>query len=127
LGSGFAVADLEVQSQEEQGSLWHLRYPFAEGNEALIVATTRPETMLGDTAIAVHPKDERYQHLIGKEVELPLTGRTIPVIADEHVDPKFGSGCVKITPAHDFNDYAVGQRHNLRFRSSRAASRNQTP
>jgi valyl-tRNA synthetase len=108
-----AVADLEVQSQEEQGSLWHLRYPFAEGNEALIVATTRPETMLGDTAVAVHPKDERYQHLIGKEVELPLTGRTIPVIADEHVDPKFGSGCVKITPAHDFNDYAVGQRHNL--------------
>jgi len=108
-----AVADLEVQSQEENGSLWHLRYPFAEGNEALIVATTRPETMLGDTAIAVHPKDERYQHLIGKEVELPLTGRTIPVIADEHVDPKFGSGCVKITPAHDFNDYAVGQRHNL--------------
>ena len=108
-----AVADLEVQSQEEQGSLWHLRYPFAEGNEALIVATTRPETMLGDTAIAVHPKDERYQHLIGKEVELPLTGRTIPVIADEHVDPEFGSGCVKITPAHDFNDYEVGQRHNL--------------
>ncbi|HAI68994.1 MAG TPA: valine--tRNA ligase [Gammaproteobacteria bacterium] len=108
-----AVADLEVQSQEENGSLWHLRYPFAEGNEALIVATTRPETMLGDTAVAVHPKDERYQHLIGKEVELPLTGRTIPVIADEHVDPKFGSGCVKITPAHDFNDYAVGQRHNL--------------
>jgi len=108
-----AVADLEVQSQEENGSLWHLRYPFAEGNEALIVATTRPETMLGDTAVAVHPKDERYQHLIGKEVELPLTGRTIPVIADEHVDPEFGSGCVKITPAHDFNDYAVGQRHNL--------------
>jgi len=108
-----AVADLEVQSQEENGSLWHLRYPFAEGNEALIVATTRPETMLGDTAVAVQPKDERYQHLIGKEVELPLTGRTIPVIADEHVDPEFGSGCVKITPAHDFNDYAVGQRHNL--------------
>jgi valyl-tRNA synthetase len=108
-----AVSDLEVQSQEENGSMWHLRYPFVEGEGAVIVATTRPETMLGDTAIAVHPKDERYQDLIGKSVELPLTGRTIPVIADEYVDPEFGSGCVKITPAHDFNDYAVGQRHNL--------------
>jgi len=108
-----AVADLEVQSQEENGSMWHLRYPFADGEGALIVATTRPETLLGDAAVAVHPKDERYQALIGKTVELPLTGRTIPVIADEYVDPEFGSGCVKITPAHDFNDYAVGQRHNL--------------
>jgi valyl-tRNA synthetase len=108
-----AVSDLEVQSQEENGSLWHLRYPLADGSGHLVVATTRPETMLGDTAVAVHPKDERYQHLIGKKVELPLTGRTIPVVADEHVDPEFGSGCVKITPAHDFNDYEVGQRHNL--------------
>ncbi len=108
-----AVSDLEVQSQEENGSMWHLRYPFADGEGAVIVATTRPETMLGDAAVAVHPKDERYQSLIGKKVELPLTGRTIPVIADEYVDPEFGSGCVKITPAHDFNDYAVGQRHNL--------------
>ena len=108
-----AVADLEVQSQEENGFLWHLRYPFVEGDGAVIVATTRPETMLGDTAIAVHPKDERYQALIGKEVKLPLTERTLPVIADEYVDPEFGSGCVKITPAHDFNDYIVGQRHDL--------------
>jgi valyl-tRNA synthetase len=108
-----AVSDLEVQSQEENGSMWHLRYPFADGEGAVIVATTRPETMLGDAAVAVHPKDERYQSLIGKKVELPLTGRTIPVIADEYVDPEFGSGCVKITPAHDFNDYAVGQRHDL--------------
>ncbi|RKZ40081.1 MAG: valine--tRNA ligase, partial [Gammaproteobacteria bacterium] len=108
-----AVADLEVQSEEENGFLWHLRYPFVEGDGAVIVATTRPETMLGDTAIAVHPKDERYQALIGKEVKLPLTERTLPVIADEYVDPEFGSGCVKITPAHDFNDYIVGQRHDL--------------
>ena len=108
-----AVSDLEVQSQEENGSLWHLRYPLADGSGHLIVATTRPETMLGDTAVAVHPQDARYQHLIGKAVELPLTGRTITVIADNYVDPKFGSGCVKITPAHDFNDYAMGQRHNL--------------
>ncbi|MEN8215793.1 MAG: valine--tRNA ligase [Pseudomonadota bacterium] len=108
-----AVSDLEVQSQEENGSLWHLRYPLADGSGHLVVATTRPETMLGDTAVAVHPKDERYQHLIGKQVELPLTERTIPVVADEHVDPEFGSGCVKITPAHDFNDYEVGQRHKL--------------
>ncbi|RKZ74099.1 MAG: valine--tRNA ligase [Gammaproteobacteria bacterium] len=108
-----AVADLEVQSQEENGFLWHLRYPFVEGDGAVIVATTRPETMLGDTAIAVHPKDERYQTLIGKKVKLPLTERTLPVIADEYVDPEFGSGCVKITPAHDFNDYIVGQRHDL--------------
>ncbi|HDN25501.1 MAG TPA: valine--tRNA ligase, partial [Thioploca sp.] len=108
-----AVSDLEVQSQEENGFMWHLRYPFPDGNGEVVVATTRPETMLGDAAIAVHPKDERYQALIGKQVILPLTGRLIPVIADEYVDPEFGSGCVKITPAHDFNDYAVGQRHNL--------------
>jgi valyl-tRNA synthetase len=108
-----AVSDLEVVSQEENGSLWHLRYPLAEGTGYLDVATTRPETMLGDTAVAVHPQDERYQHLIGKQVTLPLTGRTIPIIADDHVDPQFGSGCVKITPAHDFNDYAIGQRHQL--------------
>jgi len=109
-----AVSDLEVQSQEENGSLWHLRYPLADGSGDLVVATTRPETMLGDTAVAVHSKDERYQKFIGKQIELPLTGRTIPVVADdEHVDPEFGSGCVKITPAHDFNDYELGLRHNL--------------
>lgn len=111
-----AVSDLEVINQEEQGSLWHLRYPLVEsvhGLDHLVVATTRPETMLGDAAIAVHPDDERYQALIGQQVQLPLTNRTIPVIADHYVDPAFGSGCVKITPAHDFNDYAVGQRHDL--------------
>jgi valyl-tRNA synthetase len=108
-----AISDLEVLSEEENGSLWHLRYPLAGGGGHLVVATTRPETMLGDAAVAVHPEDERYRHLIGKQVELPLTGRAIPIIADEYVDPAFGSGCVKITPAHDFNDYAVGQRHGL--------------
>jgi valyl-tRNA synthetase len=108
-----AVSDLEVISEEEQGSLWHLRYPLADGSGHLVVATTRPETMLGDTAVAVHPEDERYRHLIGREVILPRTGRTIPVIADDYVDPEFGSGCVKITPAHDFNDYAMGMRHDL--------------
>ena len=108
-----AVSDLEVVSEEEAGSLWHIRYPIAGSQEYLVVATTRPETMLGDTAVAVHPEDERYRHLIGKQVELPLTGRTIPVIADDYVDRSFGSGCVKITPAHDFNDYEVGKRHNL--------------
>ncbi|MBS0002066.1 MAG: valine--tRNA ligase [Thioalkalivibrio sp.] len=108
-----AVSDLEVLSEEEQGSLWHFRYPLADGAGHLVVATTRPETMLGDTAVAVHPEDERYRHLIGQQVELPLTGRTIPVVADDYVDPEFGSGCVKITPAHDFNDYAVGMRHDL--------------
>ncbi len=106
-----AVSDLEVVSEEEQGSLWHIRYPIAGTKDCLVVATTRPETMLGDSAVAVHPDDERYKHLIGKQVELPLTGRTIPVIADDYVDKEFGSGCVKITPAHDFNDYAVWQRH----------------
>ena len=108
-----AVSDLEVESHEEEGSLWHLRYPRSDGKGYIIVATTRPETMLGDTAVAVHPEDERYQDLIGKSVELPLTGRTIPVITDDYVDPEFGTGCVKITPAHDFNDYAMGQRHDL--------------
>jgi valyl-tRNA synthetase len=108
-----AVSDLEVISEEENGNLWHLRYPIAGTKGHLVVATTRPETMLGDTAVAVHPEDERYKHLIGKQVELPLTGRTIPVIADDYVDREFGSGCVKITPAHDFNDYEVGKRHGL--------------
>ena len=108
-----ALSDLEVLSEEEQGSLWHLRYPFSDGSGSLVVATTRPETMLGDAAVAVHPDDERFRLLIGKRIRLPLTGREIPVIADTYVDPAFGTGCVKITPAHDFNDYAVGQRHNL--------------
>ena len=108
-----ALSDLEVLSEEEQGHLWHLRYPLTDGSGQLVVATTRPETMLGDSAVAIHPEDERYKHLIGKTVTLPLTGREIPVIADDYVDPEFGSGCVKITPAHDFNDYAMGQRHQL--------------
>jgi len=108
-----AVSDLEVVSQEEDGSLWHMRYPLADGSGHLVVATTRPETMLGDTAVAVHPEDERYRHLVGRMVRLPLAERDIPIIADDYVDPAFGTGCVKITPAHDFNDYAVGQRHDL--------------
>jgi valyl-tRNA synthetase len=108
-----AISDLEVIAEEENGNLWHIRYPLADGSGHLIVATTRPETMLGDAAVAVHPEDERYKNLIGKQIDLPLTGRTIPIIADDYVDPEFGTGCVKITPAHDFNDYAVGQRHNL--------------
>jgi valyl-tRNA synthetase len=109
-----ALSDLEVLSTEERGKLWHLRYPVVgEPDTHLVVATTRPETMLGDTAVAVHPADERYRHLVGKQVALPLTDRTIPIIADEYVDPEFGTGCVKITPAHDFNDYEVGQRHGL--------------
>jgi valyl-tRNA synthetase len=110
---GTAVSDLEVESAEEEGRLWHIRYPRADGNGFVVVATTRPETMLGDVAVAVHPDDTRYRDLVGKEVTLPLTGRTIPVIADEYVDPEFGTGCVKITPAHDFNDWQVGQRHGL--------------
>lgn len=110
---GTAVSDLEVESMEEQGSMWHIRYPLADNpTEAVIVATTRPETLLGDAAVAVNPEDERYTHLIGKELILPLTGRTIPVIADEYVEKDFGTGCVKITPAHDFNDYEVGKRHD---------------
>ena len=106
-----ALSDLEVLSEEESGHLWHLRYPFSDGSGHLTVATTRPETMLGDSAVAVHPQDTRYRDLVGKEVDLPLTGRRIPVIADDYVDPEFGSGCVKITPAHDFNDYQVWLRH----------------
>ncbi|WP_296271218.1 valine--tRNA ligase [Pseudomonas sp. UBA6323] len=114
-----AISDLEVENHDEKGSLWNLRYPLAdgnkttEGNDYLIVATTRPETMLGDSAVAVHPEDERYKALIGSYVELPLLGRRIPIIADDYCDPEFGTGCVKITPAHDFNDYEVGKRHNL--------------
>jgi valyl-tRNA synthetase len=108
-----ALSDLEVVSEEEMGSLWHLRYPLVGSEGYLVVATTRPETMLGDAAVAVHPDDERYRHLIGRRLRLPLTTREIPVIGDAYVDPAFGSGCVKITPAHDFNDYEVGQRHGL--------------
>jgi valyl-tRNA synthetase len=108
-----ALSDLEVVAEEEAGSLWHLRYPLDDGDGFLVVATTRPETLLGDAAVAVHPDDERYRHLIGRRVRLPLTPRDIPVIGDRYVDPKFGSGCVKITPAHDFNDYEVGVRHGL--------------
>ena len=110
---GTAVSDLEVENVETDGSMWHIRYPLADNpDEAVVVATTRPETLLGDVAVAVHPEDERYTHLIGKQLILPLTGRTIPVIADEYVEKDFGSGCVKITPAHDFNDYEVGKRHD---------------
>ncbi len=108
-----AVSDLEVDSVEEAGHLWHFRYPLSDGSGHLVVATTRPETMLGDTAVAVHPEDERYQHLVGRTITLPLVGREIPIIADDYVDPTFGTGCVKITPAHDFNDYKMGQRHQL--------------
>jgi len=108
-----AISDLEVDYKEVKGNLWHIAYPLPDGSGAMEVATTRPETLLGDTALAVHPDDERYQKWIGKQVKLPLTSRTIPVIADTYVDREFGSGVVKITPAHDFNDYAVGQRHNL--------------
>ena len=107
------MSDLEVVSEEEDGFLWHIRYPLADGSGSLTVATTRPETMLGDVAVMVHPEDERYSHLVGKKVQLPLTDRDIPVIADEYVDREFGTGVVKVTPAHDLNDYAVGQRHGL--------------
>jgi valyl-tRNA synthetase len=108
-----ALSDLEVAAEEESGSLWHLRYPLSDGSGHLVVATTRPETMLGDAAVAVHPDDERYRHWVGRRVRLPLADRDIPVIADAYVDPTFGSGCVKITPAHDFNDYEMAQRHEL--------------
>ena len=108
-----ALSDLEVLAEPEQGSLWHFKYPIEGTSEHLVVATTRPETMLGDTAVAVHPEDERYKHLVGKQIRLPLTGRLIPIVADEYVDPAFGSGCVKITPGHDFNDYEIGRRHEL--------------
>lgn len=110
---GTAISDLEVLTEEEEGFLWHIRYPLVNSEDYITIATTRPETMLGDTAIAVHPQDERYQHLIGKQVQLPLTDRTIPIIADEYVEQTFGSGCVKITPAHDFNDHDIGKRHQL--------------
>ena len=110
---GTAVSDLEVVSEEEDGFLWHIRYPLEDGSGHLVVATTRPETMLGDVAVAVHPDDVRYQHLIGKQIRLPLSERSIPIIADDYVDPAFGTGCVKITPAHDFNDWQVGARHKL--------------
>lgn len=113
-----AVSDLEVVHEEEAGHFWHIQYPYADGSgKSLVVATTRPETLLGDGAVAVHPDDERYKDLIGKELTLPLCGRTIPVVADEYVDPEFGTGCVKITPAHDFNDYEVGKRHDLPMRN----------
>jgi valyl-tRNA synthetase len=108
-----ALSDLEVINEDRDGHLWHIRYPRVDGQGYVVVATTRPETLLGDAAVAVHPEDERYAELVGKELRLPLTDRTIPVIADDYVDPEFGSGCVKITPAHDFNDYEVGKRHNL--------------
>ena len=108
-----AVSDLEVLNEEEAGFMWHMRYPLADGSGELVVATTRPETMLGDTAVAVHPDDERYLGFIGKQIKLPLTDRLINIIADDYVDPEFGTGCVKITPAHDFNDYEMGKRHNL--------------
>ncbi|WP_105104505.1 valine--tRNA ligase [Microbulbifer pacificus] len=108
-----AISDLEVLNEEEQGHLWHFRYPLSDGSGHLVVATTRPETMLGDTAVAVHPEDERYKHLIGKTITLPLADREIPIIGDDYVDREFGTGCVKITPAHDFNDYDMGQRHSL--------------
>jgi valyl-tRNA synthetase len=108
-----AISDLEVVSEEENGFLWHFNYPLSDGSGYLTVATTRPETMLGDTAIAVHPEDDRYKHLIGQTINLPLTDREIPIIGDDYVDREFGTGCVKITPAHDFNDYEMGKRHNL--------------
>ena len=108
-----AVADLEVETEEEDGRIWEIRYPAVAGSESITVATTRPETMLGDVAVAVHPSDERYRHLVGKSLALPLTDRTIPVIADDYVDREFGTGAVKITPAHDFNDFALGRRHGL--------------
>ena len=106
-----AVSDLEVLSEEENGHMWHMRYPLSNGTGYLVVATTRPETLLGDAAVAIHPNDDRYKHLLGEFLELPLTGRRIPIIADDHVDPEFGTGCVKVTPAHDFNDYDVWTRH----------------
>ena len=113
-----ALSDLEVLNEEEQGHMWHFRYPVADDNgnatdDYLVVATTRPETMLGDSGVAVHPTDERFSHVVGKNILLPLVGRLIPIVADEHADPEKGTGCVKITPAHDFNDYEVGERNNL--------------
>src|SRR6185295_9386805 len=110
---GTAVSDLEVESEEETGTIWEIRYPFADGDGHLTVATTRPETMLGDVAVAVNPDDARYRDAIGRRLRLPLVEREIPVIGDAYVDPAFGTGCVKITPAHDFNDWQIGQRHGL--------------
>lgn len=110
---GTAVADLEVENEQTQGHLWHIRYPLSDGSGHVVIATTRPETLLGDTAAAVHPDDDRYNSIVGKTISLPLTDRDIPIIADEYVDPEFGTGVVKITPAHDFNDYEVGKRHDL--------------
>ena len=109
---GTAVSDLEVESEEEDGRIWEIRYPLADGSGDMVVATTRPETLLGDVAVAVNPTDERYAGMVGQQLRLPLTDRLIPVIADDYVDASFGTGCVKITPAHDFNDYAVGQRQD---------------
>src|SRR6202044_3282379 len=108
-----AISDLEVQQVEVKGSLWHIRYPVEGTGEGIVVATTRPETMLGDTAIAVHPDNERLKHLIGKTATLPLVGRRIPIVGDDYADPEKGTGAVKITPAHDFNDFDFGRRHNL--------------
>ncbi|WP_395340571.1 valine--tRNA ligase [Ningiella sp. W23] len=108
-----AVSDLEVVNAEEYGHMWHMRYPLSDGSDSIVVATTRPETMLGDSAVAVHPDDERYKHIVGKTITLPLSQREVPIIADDYVDPEFGTGCVKITPAHDFNDYDMGKRHDL--------------
>ena len=108
-----AISDAEVNFEEQQGSFWHLRYPLADGSGYIQLATTRPETMLGDTAVAVHPEDERYKHLVGKNVILPLVNKEIPIVADEYVEMDFGTGVVKITPAHDPNDFEVGRRHNL--------------
>ena len=109
-----ALSDIEVIHEESDGNLWHIRYPFADDpSQALVVATTRPETMLGDTAVAVHPDDERYQSVIGKSIRLPLTGRIVPIIADSFVDREFGTGALKITPGHDFNDFEIGERFGL--------------
>ena len=122
-----AISDLEVESREVKGSLWYFKYPIEGSDEHIVVATTRPETMLGDTGVAVHPDDPKWKHLIGKHAILPLVGRRIPIVADEYSDPEKGSGAVKITPAHDFNDFEVGRRHKLEaiidLRQVRAAER----
>ena len=108
-----ALSDIEVEHKESDSHFWHIRYPLADGSGHIVIATTRPETMLGDTAVAVHPQDERYKKLVGQELVLPIAGRRIPIIADEHVDPGFGTGAVKVTPAHDPNDFEIGLRHDL--------------
>ena len=117
-GLGTAISDLEVETREVQGNFWHLRYPLEDGSGFIEVATTRPETMLADMAVAVNPTDERYTALVGKQVRLPITGRLIPIVADEHADPELGSGAVKITPGHDFNDFEVGKRAGHRGRAT---------